>query len=367
MKTSKKILFLVLAVVLVLVLVMRVRRTFLQHPESLRDPVPTVRVAFPLPETRVAKVRYLGEVRGAADAELSFRAPGLVVGIEVSEGMVVEAGQVLAAIELPETGPRVAQAQHQLLRAELEWAHLKDAYERDERLYASGAIARSRRDQGQLQQATAEAAMGAARAVLAEAEARYEQQFLRSPVAGVIAAVQIRPGEVVAPGKSAVSLAAGPREIEVDVLESDWLRGMGEGSKAWMITTDGQTVEGHVARLDGVARLPFRTIRVRLAFSAAVLDAYPAGASVPVEIACGQPEEILTVPLAAIDRRAGGARVFRIGSEDILEAVPVTLGDRHDGRILVEGSLKPSDRIVASGVTRLTAGMAVHAMQEGAL
>ncbi len=364
---KKRNITLLILVVLALLagLGIRVYRTFLRRPAPLSAPTLVVRVDSPRLETIIDVVRYVGEVRGDADVELAFRIGGMVTEIGTSEGVRVEVRQRLAALDMSETAFRLEQARHQVARAEIEVAYLHDEYEREVRLFEVGAIPRSHLDQSRFRWQTAEAALQAARATLSEADARHDMGALRAPSNGVITAVHVLLGEVVAPGQPVMSLSAGPRVVAVDVLESDWGPDMAEGARAWMSGVDGYEYEGRVRRSDYVARPPFRTVRVHFSFPNDALADYPVGASVSVRIVRGTRGNVLTVPVSAVDLRDGGARVFRIQPDGRVEPVAVTLGARHGARIEVEGPLSLDDRIAASGVTRLAAGVLVEAAQEG--
>jgi membrane fusion protein (multidrug efflux system) len=126
-------------------------------------------------------------------ADLTARNPGTVVGVEAAPGQRVEAGQLLVRFD-------DSRERADLDRAEREFNLQLINRLRDP---ASGA---------------AEQALISLRAERELARARLEERFLRSPTAGVINDVLVRPGQYMQPGQTVLSLAAGSTEPTVTVV-----------------------------------------------------------------------------------------------------------------------------------------------------
>ena len=89
----------------------------------------------------------------------------------------------------------------------------------------------------------------------------------------------------------------------------------------------------------------------------------PGGALKPgtfarVRIESAKVDDVLTVPLEAIQYRYGTNRVFVVEG-DRLSARELTLGERANGRVEVLGKVKAGDRVAVSDVESLGDGLAV--------
>ncbi len=126
-------------------------------------------------------------------ADLTARNPGTVVGVEVAPGQRVEVGQLLVRFD------------DNRERADLDRAEREFNLQLINRLRdpSSGA---------------AEQALIGLRAERELARAHLEERYLRSPAAGVINDILVRPGQYLQPGQTVLSLAAGSTEPTVTVV-----------------------------------------------------------------------------------------------------------------------------------------------------
>ncbi|HEY2739326.1 MAG TPA: HlyD family efflux transporter periplasmic adaptor subunit, partial [Thermoanaerobaculia bacterium] len=126
-------------------------------------------------------------------ADLTARNPGTVVGVDVAPGQRVEVGQLLVRFD------------DNRERADLDRAEREFNLQLINRLRdpSSGA---------------AEQALIGLRAERELARAHLEERYLRSPAAGVINDILVRPGQYLQPGQTVLSLAAGSTEPMVTVV-----------------------------------------------------------------------------------------------------------------------------------------------------
>jgi membrane fusion protein, heavy metal efflux system len=176
-------------------------------------------------------------------------------------------------------------------------------------------------------------------------------EAIRSPIDGVIAAINVRPGVVVSPGESLVSIID-PARLGVEALAFEPIAG-GESSvvRATVATRDGARLE---ARVEGVgAQLQGGAMPVRLSLT---------GASAAVVV--GQPvvvflERNLTtpgmgLPAAALVRTSNGDRVvFEKVSAERYVPRTVRVQPVSADTIAVVAGLEPNARIVVNGAALL--------------
>lgn len=209
-----------------------------------------------------------GRVLPPAKVEIGATITGRVARVPVREGARVRAGELLIELERAELAAAVAQARAAVARARARIASvrtlalptaqagLKQAEanlqlaEQDERrsrdLLAKGFISHARLDEAVRQLEVARSALASARAnagaqaaggaeaqqaqsqlaeaeaALATTEARLAQTRLRAPGDGVVLERQIEPGDILQPGRRAMSLALeGPVRLVVQVDEKN--------------------------------------------------------------------------------------------------------------------------------------------------
>lgn len=152
-----------------------------------------VRLAPVTDTTMVRPVVATGVLNAKEEIPLGFKIGGVVGRIEVEEGDVVKAGQLLATLELPEIAGAVAKAQAGLDQAERD-------LDRANALYADSVIPRT----------TWEGASTAAKVARADlAIARFNQHYaaIRAPSSGTVLRRNAEPGQQI-PGGSAVLVVA---------------------------------------------------------------------------------------------------------------------------------------------------------------
>lgn len=332
----------------------------------VRDPAPVpVRVHLvtaAMAPARAADIRAAGTVRLRRETPLAFVADGRLVRLDVREGDLVRAGQLLAALDQPTFAGDAAAAEAAARQAEAELA-------RQRRLFLEGWVAKAGVDQ-------AEAAAGAARAQREAALFRQANACIVAPGAGVVLARLAEPGQTVAAGMPVivvgefahgfvlrVPLAAG--EIARHRLGLPVEVGFGREGPAPMT--------GHIVEIAGRADpatgsflvevlLPQEpalrsglvgTARFRLA-GMRDADAAPSGAAAPGAV---------RVPASAVFTvRADEGFALRLedaGGRTVVRARLLRLGAVSAEGVMVEAGLAPGDWIVATGVDRLVEGMPV--------
>ncbi|MEW6029017.1 MAG: efflux RND transporter periplasmic adaptor subunit [Chloroflexota bacterium] len=191
---------------------------------SSPTPLPTVSLDAVSPGGPSAgTVTASGEVVPLQHVRLSFPLTGIVKSVEVQEGDRVTAGQPLVALDTTILEAKVAEAEAAVATAETQVRYLR------------------RVGSGQEQLDSAQASVDRAVALLASAKATLAQATLTAPMDGMVAALDIAPGEVVTPGQIVVQIGdLSAFQIETtDLSELDAPR-----------VKPGQAVEVYVEALD---------------------------------------------------------------------------------------------------------------------
>lgn len=303
-----------------------------------------------------------GTIEPATVANLAFSSAGTVTAVDVQIGQSVAAGQALASIDTSALQNQVALAQ-----AELDQAQAQQSS-------ASGGTS--------AQAASAAAQVASAQAKLQLAQNAVAQATLVSPIAGVVAAVNVSTGEQVGSsgtaatssgatrssttggGTTAAAGAATSSSGAVTVISpTSWIVDTTVGSadlaalKAGMqaqVTPTGasQPIFGTVQSIGvaststtaGVAQFP-----VTIALTGSPTGLY-AGTVAGVSIITKELDDVLTVPTAAV-RTENGQTVVTVSDGTTQRTVPVTVGQIFGTQTQITQGLDEGQQVVVASVS----------------
>lgn len=370
------------------------------------------------------RTKYNGTVEAARSSQLAFEVPGRVVRVLVEEGQAVAPGQVLAQLDTAElaaqrkqalsqlaqmeavnrelvAGPRVeaiASTRAQVREAEEQLRLARMQESRREDLLRREAISREEMDSFRTQVGALEARLTAVKERLRELEAgtrreqldgqsaqvnlaraRVEQidvqiakSSLRAPFAGKVSRRFLDEGAYASPGVPLLELLeAGKPEIRVG-LPAEAVASLKPEAR-YPVELAGQRFEAAVLRvlpaLDGSTRV----ISVLLDVPAEARRLALPGMLAQVEIARTLPEAGFRVPISALTRADRGLwACYALVEADAARGEKRFRLERRDVEILhsdgqfafVRGLVKDGERIVASGVNRVTDGQQVLVVKE---
>lgn len=322
-------------------------------PEAEKAP-PFVRTAQ-VGAAAKADLGLSGTVRARVESPLAFQVGGRIVRRAVDAGEQVAAGQLLFQLDTHDLEQGVRAAEADLAAAETALttavADLARARQLRERNYTSEQAT----ERFELARREAQTRREAAAARLVQARNALGYARLQAPAAGVLVDVAGEPGQVVGVGQRVALLAqAGERELEVH-----FPAGVAPPAEGLALLDGDMSLPLVLRETAGAVEPQGRTLRARYTVQGArnelVLGAV-LRARFHVE---QQAEGGFVVPLAALNERGEGARVWRV-RDGIVEAVPVDV-QRIDGELAqVRGALATGDSVVALGTHLLTEGMKVR-------
>ncbi len=326
-------------------------------PEAV-TPAPWVRTTT-IESAASAPLVLSGVVRARHEAPMAFQMGGRVLSRHVEAGQTVRAGQLLFALDPRDVVTTEQTAAAQLAAAEAAMVIAQRELERQKQLVAQGFVSPQTLDRLELSLRNTLSQLDAARAVAAQSRNARGYTELRAPRDGVILEVTGEAGQVVTSGMSLATLAhAGAREVEVFLPQPHPAPTSGEAQQAGVAS-----LPVSLREVAGAADPQSRTWRARYRLpEGAAPEQWALGAVVRLVLTLpGTSTAASTqrVPLAALDERAEGARLWRVNN-GLAEPIPVTvlaLGSTHAD---IRSPLATGDRIVALGTHRLTPGLAVR-------
>lgn len=323
-------------------------------------PPPVLSVAVTQAEVATLPIRVpaTGNIAAWQEASIGAEADALrLVAVNVNVGDTIRRGQVLAlfsadmvAAELAEASASVAQAAAQATEAQTNAV-------RAQGLDRTGALSAQQVDQYVVAATTAQARLGAMRAVERRHRLRLAQTRVLAPDDGIVTSRAATVGAVVPAGQ-------------------ELFRVIRDGRLEWRAAVAAADIDrlapGQVATLDVPGHAP---IRGRLRMIAPAIDAQTRNGLVYVDLpddpairagafARGYVElgdaTALTVPQSAVLLRDGFRYVMRVGPASTVVMQKVSVGRRAGDRLEITGGLAASDIVIVSGLSFLADGDTVR-------
>ena len=306
--------------------------------------------------TRVERPDYLalsGDVTAWRTVNVGFLVPGLVDSVGPSEGDLIQAGQLLAALDRREYRLNVDMAMAQRERAE-------DEHTRAEAMFAESAI-----PENDFHKAVTARRLATAQSEIAAK--KLEDARLVSPLSGVVARRAIQPGEQAGPGVPVFTVMQIDRvQIEVGVPEVEIGRvAVGQPAAIVVPALGDSTFQGRV-HLVGIAADPAsRTYTVRIEVANPRRRLRP-GMIAETRIETDRMVRALTLPAEAIVRDVDGVtRVYVYFPDDErVHARRVVVGSPYGREVEIREGLEGGELVVIGGQHRLREGSTVIAEVE---
>ncbi len=304
---------------------------------------------------------YAAEVKARVESRLGFRVGGKILVRQAEAGQRVQAGQVLAEVDVQDYALAAQAAQAQVIGARSQRDLAAADYKRYEALLAQNFISAAELER---RSATLKAAQATLDQALAQAQSQSNQAAyakLTAPTAGVITGIEAEPGQVVSAGQAVVRFAQeGPRDAVFAVPEHVVSR-LKLGQKMTATLSNGQqTLSGQVREIGASADPATRTFTVKLGLVKA--EILPLGITLNVHAPqlAGSQSNVIKVPTSALrqEGQQSAVWVFDPASSTVSsQAVQVATADGNE--VVIASGLKAGQQIVSAGVHVLSPGQKV--------
>ncbi len=312
-------------------------------------------------------VETVSTLEAGSVVQLAAQASGRILQLLVGQGDRVQRGQLLLVLDQAQLRAEVAS-----LRAQMQTNKLN--YERFNSLVNQGAASSLQRDEYRQ-------AYVAAREALAARQADLAFKALRSPIAGTVADLQVKAGDVIQAGSPLTKVIGESRllaRIDVPAIYAGQLR---PGLAVELIDPIRNTPleSGVVDSVDPGVTVASQSVLVKAAF-ANPQGLLRNGLRVRTKLILGT-QEVLAVPFTAVSQLAGQSFVYVVGSRADLERrpgradlqavrqlpanttfaiqTPVQLGPLQGNQYPVFRGLQPGQRVIATGLLNLRHGAPV--------
>lgn len=306
-----------------------------------------------------------GTVQARVQADLGFRVAGKVIGRPVEIGDRVRRGQVLAELDPADLRNSLAVAEAALQSAEADAANAQADLRRYDGLgRGSPAYLPSEYDRRLAASRTAAARVVQAQRQRELARDQLGYTTLSADADGVITALPVQIGQVVAAGQTVATLAHGETiEVVADVPENrlSEMRGAGEVSVGlWALPE--LRLRGRVREIGALADPASRTFAVRVTLLDPPPDVVALGMTATVSFGDTQARAAI-IPAAALADLRGQPAVWVVDPTTQtakLRAVAVA-GYDGAGRAVIADGLRAGETIVTAGVGQIRPEMRLAA------
>lgn len=353
----------VLAAILVTVLVFGVSalRAEARSVASLPPPMPvSALVADYRADARIDEF-YPGIVSARRQSALGFERGGRIDAIAVDVGDRVEAGQVLAQLDMRALDAQIAAADAQTAEAAAQTALAAQTQDRQGQMLERGHISQQRYDELRTATRAAEARQNATAAAADALRVQRDLSVLEAPFDGVVTARHADEGVIAQPGQPVLEIVeAGALEIRVGLPQSV-AAGLVPGEN-FRFMLEGRPVDAVFRASTGVVDRQTRTVTALFDLPGDARAA--AGQVIRLAIATPIGTDGFWVPTSALaEGRRGLWTVYALvpdeDGEHRLEPRSVETVRIEADRVFVRGAVGDGELVLESGVQRITPGQRV--------
>lgn len=346
--------------------------------------IPTVAV---VPVTRgqiYREVSFDAELRPYKEIELHARATGYLDKMLVDAGDVVKAGQLIAALDVPELQFDLQNAQATERRAKADMEKFTAAYEEAHlaltRLESAdkaqpNLIAKQDVDSARLRDQSAKAALSSAREeqnVAAASTKRFQTMLdytqISAPFAGVITRRYADPGSLIQAGTSSGTSPL-VRLSQVDLLRVafpvsvSYVAGVKVGDEAEIrIPSLHQKFTAKISRVSQKVETSTRTMEAQIDLPNAD-GSLIAGVYATVVLKIDRRSDALILPIEAVARDKGTSSVYLVTKENKIEARNITVGTESPTHLEIVGGLAAGDTVMVGSRAQFSHGQSVQPKQ----
>jgi RND family efflux transporter MFP subunit len=338
-------------------------------------PPPKVTVALPLQQKVTRYLETTGYTAAINTTNLVARVPGFLQQINYKDGEQVKEGAILFTIEREPYQLKLEQAQAAVGGTQATVKQTEAEYDRQVELSNRQVATKVALDNATANRDAALARLKQAEVDTKQAELNLGYTQVKAPFDGIVTARLVSLGEYVGangPTQLATIVQTAPIYVNFNISEQDVLTiradmqrlGITQEELAqYPIEVGLQTDTGYPyhGTLNYVAPTVDRatgTLAVR-----AILpnrdDALVPGYFVRVRVGAPDEHDSLLVADAALGSDQGGRYLLVVNKDDVVEQRKVTIGPKVGDLRVIDGGLKPDDRVVISGILRAVPGQKV--------
>ncbi len=320
---------------------------------------------------------YVGRIRAQQFVEVRARVEGFLEQMLFEEGTEVKRNQVLFVIDQDQYKAKVDKARAQLKKDEANARKAERDLARIRPLYEQNAASRLDLDNAEAAYETAIASVGMSQADLDQAEQELGYTVVRSPLDGQISERHVDLGTLVGTsGKSLLATIVKSDTVLIDfsMTALDYLKskernvtlGQKDSTRSWQPTVTITLPDNSVYPYKGLVDFAAPQVDPKTGtFSVRAEMTNPEHVLLPgqftkVRLLLDVREHATVVPQKALIIEKGGAYIFVMRQDSVVERRFIELGPEFGNDVVVERGLIPGEMIVSEGYHKLSPGIKVR-------
>ncbi|TPL95526.1 efflux RND transporter periplasmic adaptor subunit [Mesorhizobium sp. B2-3-12] len=319
--------------------------------------------------------RYaIGFVSSPAVVNINARVSSQIVSIDVKDGQMVKAGDLLFSLDDRALKAQLAKDQAALAKDQALLASSNSDLQRAKDLVAKQAGTQQTYDQAVAAQKAAAATVDADKATIDADNVQLGFATITAPIAGRLGAVNVAVGDLVTVSNGNSSTATplvtitqmDPLQVNFNLPESNLAllhKALANPQQnAVTLTKDGDPTpigKGTLDFVDSSVDTASGTIATRASIPNADLSLWP-GQYVNVILDAGIMPKMTSVPTVAVQPSQKGPFVYVVKPDNTVEMRPVQVALTEGENSAISQGLKSGEKVVTEGQTRLKDGAAVH-------
>ncbi|MDL2291534.1 efflux RND transporter periplasmic adaptor subunit [Bacteroides sp. OttesenSCG-928-F21] len=350
---------------------------YVSRPRIVEPPLPVVTVEPALKKNVELYGEYVGRIRAQQFVEVRARVEGYLEKMLFAEGTYVDKNHLLFVINQAQYKAKADKARAQLKKDEAQALKAGRDLERIKPLYEQNAASQLDLDNAIAAYETSTATVAMSKADLDQAQLELSYTSVRSPISGYISERNVDLGTLVGPGSGKSLLATIVKSdtvlVDFSMTALDYLKskerniqiGQQDTTRSWQpsvtITLADNTLYPHrgvVDFADPQVDPETGTFSVRAEMPNPTHVLLP-GQFTKVKMLLDVREDAIVVPVKAVIIEKGGANVFVMRKDSVVEKRFIELGPEFENNMVVERGLAAEESVVVEGQHKLTPGMKV--------
>ena len=323
-----------------------------KHDEQDKSVTPVRVETLVLSESPVTAGRtYSGVIEESSGTVLSFKIPGTLVNLAVSEGQFVNKGQLIGQVDGSsiESNLRIAEASE---------ATAQDTYNRMKMLHDANALP-------DIKWVEVQNALAAAKSATKIARNAVNDTKIYAPTSGYISQKIADVGSTMAPGLPVVKLVEiNPVKINISVSE-DEISAISDSTKAYITVgaLDNYTTTATLADKGMIADPLSRTYTVKFTCANNDKKMLP-GMLCTVTLSTNQTSHAMVVPVGAVLLDSENNSFVWLDKDGKSVKREVTLGGYTNDGVIIESGLSAGESVIVKGMQKISEGMPVEPIKK---
>jgi membrane fusion protein (multidrug efflux system) len=328
-------------------------------------PAPKVVVAAAIQRDEPIYHEWIGTTQGDVNADIRPKVEGYLLRRAYAEGSFVRPGELLFEVDPRQFEAQLRQAEANLEQAKANLAKTERDVTRFEPLVPQKAISQQELDNARSAMRAAQASVGAATAAVEQTKLNLSWTKVTSPIEGIAGEASQQVGDLVGPQTILATVSkVDPVRVLYQMSEQEYLQFQRDeaarNAPLDLLLTDG-SVFPHKGRL----LFSGRDVDVKTG-TIATVGIFPnpgnllrPGQYAKVRSAVKILRGAVLVPQRAVNELQGAYQIAVVGQGDVAEVRSVKPTDRAGNLWIIQEGLKPGERVIVEGFSRVKTGTVV--------